>query len=96
MRTRDGSPVASAEPFPLNHPALELKDLSLAPRGKHILLPCSLAFSPSMRVEPSVPHRCLIVSSPSASFRGSVVTLSKMVMLYTVFTPLTQKAFAEH
>ena len=56
----------------------------------------SLAFSPSMQVEQSIPHRCLIVSSPSASFRGAVVILSKMVMLHIVFMPLMQKAFAKH
>ena len=49
-----------------------------------------------MQVEQSIPHRCLIVSFPSASFRGAVVILSKMVMLHIVFMPLTQKAFAKH
>ena len=56
----------------------------------------SLAFSPSMQVEQSIPHRCLIVSSPSASFRGAVAILSKMVMLHIVFMPFMQKAFAKH
>lgn len=43
-----------------------------------------------------IPYRCLLMSSPSAPFRGSVIITSKIVIFYIVFSTTHAKSIGWH